>query len=109
MPPMLLDIISKIIASQADMNVVSDLRGKSGLLSAAEESNADVVILTRADYVENEVEYYDLLYRRPHLKVIEIAGEGGRGSMYELRPHRTPLGEMSPLSLLDAIRASPKS
>jgi hypothetical protein len=104
MAPMLVDIVANIVAAQPDMDIVSGVEGETNLLKAATCSNADVVILSRKFPVESE--YDELLYSRSHLKVIEITGNGRDGSLYELRPHRVPLGEMSPTGLLDAIRAS---
>jgi len=102
---MLLDIVANIVADQPDMDIVPCPVGATNLRIAVERGNADVVILSRKAPLDGE--YDDLLYGRVHLKVIEIEGEGRRGSLYELRPHRVPLGEMSATGLLDAIRASP--
>ena len=44
------------------------------------------------------------LARLSTARVITITGEGRAGYLYELRPHRTPLGELSAESLLGAIR-----
>jgi hypothetical protein len=38
--------------------------------------------------------------------VIEISGEGRYGALYELRPRRIALGELSPPRLIDAVRTS---
>jgi chemotaxis response regulator CheB len=101
----LFDIVANIVAAQPDMAIVEAAGSGADLLSAVERSNADVVILNRR--VPAEGAYDALLYCRSHLRVIEIEGEGRSGSLYELRPHRASLGEMSATGLLDAIRASP--
>jgi hypothetical protein len=106
---MLIDIVTNIVASQDDMDVVTGVNDSADLAEAAERSSADVIILTRNETLAGAGEYDELLYRRSRLKVIEISGTGRHGSLYELQPHRVPLGEMSPLRLLDAIRASAKS
>jgi chemotaxis response regulator CheB len=106
MAPMLLDIVANIVADQPDMDIVPGPIGETNLRTAVERGNADVVILSRKTPLDGA--YDDLLYSRAHLKVIEIESEGRRGSLYELRPHRVPLGEMSPTGLLDAIRESPR-
>jgi hypothetical protein len=99
---MLRDIVANIIAAQPDMHVVEYVGCETDLREAAEQGDADVIILSRRS--SREGEYDKLLYARSHLKVIEIEGQGARGSLYELRPHRVLLGEMSPPGLLDAIR-----
>ncbi len=103
---MLLDIMTNIVASQDDMDVVANVAHNADLARAADRSDAEVVILARNEDVASENEYDELLYDRSRLKVIEIAGFGRRGSLYELRPRRVPLGEMSPSRLLDVIRSS---
>ena len=104
MAPMLLDIVANIVAAQPDMDIVEGVESETDLLKAVEFSDADVVILSRRTPVQGEFD--GLLHSRSCLKVIEIEGEGRCGSLYELRPHRVPLGEMSPAGLLDAIRIS---
>jgi hypothetical protein len=104
MMPLSLDIVANIIAAQPDMDLVENVGGETDLREAAEQGDADVVILSRRS--RRDGEYDELLYARSHLKVIEIEGEGRCGSLYELKPHRVPLGEMSPTGLLDAIRTS---
>jgi hypothetical protein len=106
MSTMFLDIINSIVASQADIDVVRTGRSQAELLDAGGMGDADVVILANDSGADGATKYNDLLYSRGRLKVIEITGDGRHGSLYELRPHRVPLGEMSPFALLDAIRAS---
>ena len=45
-----------------------------------------------------------LLREYPLLKVLAVSGEGREASLYELRGHRTGLGEVSPETLLEAVR-----
>ena len=105
MPSMLLDIIADTIAPQPDMDIVGEGAMGTSLLDAAERTNADIVILARGGDADDE-DYDELLYGCPRLKVLEIFGEGRYGSLYELRPRRVPLGELSPPRLVGAIRGS---
>jgi DNA-binding NarL/FixJ family response regulator len=102
LPPMLMDIIGNIVATQSDMDIVGTVAAGRSLLRAADRSRADVVVLARHD--SGEGQHDELLYAHCRLKVIEIGGEGRQGSLYELRPSRLSLGEMSPAVLLRAIR-----
>ena len=36
-----------------------------------------------------------MLYRFPRARVLALSGDARRAFLYELRPHRTPLGELS--------------
>jgi hypothetical protein len=48
------------------------------------------------------------LLGRPRLKkVVVVAGDGKTGTLYELRPQRVPLGEMSAAAVRNAIRGRP--
>jgi DNA-binding NarL/FixJ family response regulator len=106
MPPMLLDIISDTIAPQPDMDIVGKGRMEEDLLDAAEQTNADIIIIARSKASEHK-DYDELLYRHCRIKVLEILDKGRYGSLFEMRPCRVALGEMSPLRLLEAIRGSP--
>jgi DNA-binding NarL/FixJ family response regulator len=105
MPAMLVNIIADTISSQQDMDVVSGADATASLADAAAQANADVVILVRNGEHER-AHYRDLLYAHSRLKVIEISGEGRYGALYELRPRRIALGELSPPRLIDAVRTS---
>jgi len=104
MPSMLTEILADTLAPQPDMELVGDSATDGGLLGAAQRSHADVVIVTRDD--GEGAGYDDVLYGCSRLKVIEISGRGREGSLHELRPRSLTLGELSPLGLVDAIRAA---
>jgi hypothetical protein len=104
MPSMLSEILSDNLAPQPDMELVGDSTADGSLLGAVRRSQADVVIVARDD--GQGTGYDDVLYGCARLKVIEISGQGRSGSLYELQPHSLALGELSPLRLMDAIRAA---
>jgi hypothetical protein len=103
MPPLLLDMLHHVVASEPDMTVVGRV-GEADLLAAARRTRADVVLVGQKAKDERE-QYGHLLLRRPRLKVLAIARDGRTGSLYELRPRRIPLGEMSADALRRAIRS----
>ncbi len=100
---MLCDIIRNVVADQPDMLVVGELPHRAGLLDGVERSQASVVVLGLSDS-ELPVECTALLATRPQTRVLGVAADGRRAFLYELRPHRTPLGEVSPAGLVEAIR-----
>ena len=104
MTPMLLDIISQTIATQPDLCVAGKVRRNENLLEAMKRTNADVLIAGNS--AAGREQYDELLRQRPRLKVLEIAGNDGQGLLYEMHPRHVSLGQMSPVSLLDVIRAS---
>lgn len=44
-----------------------------------------------------------LLDDYPGLRILVVEDDGREGSMWELRPHRIPLGELSPGRLIQAV------
>src|SRR6266571_423761 len=87
---MLSDIITDIVTSHA---------------ATVAEAEADVVVLGLPDE-ELPSEYAGLLSARPQTRLLGVSGDGRRAFLYELRPYRSALGEVSPQTLLDAIRAA---
>ena len=75
------------------------------LLTAAQRTGADVILIGQKAK-ESREQYEELLLRQPRLKVVTIADDGKTGSLYELRPQRIPLGEMSADVLCAAIRGT---
>lgn len=73
------------------------------LLTAAQRTGADVILIGQKAK-ESREQYEELLLRQPRLKVLTIADDGKTGSLYELRPQRIPLGEVSADVLCAAIR-----
>jgi hypothetical protein len=71
-------------------------------LGSMRATEADALIV-RADSCDED-EIGDLLAERPGARVLAIAPNGDSGSLYELRPHRVYLGDLSPRALIEAIR-----
>ena len=102
---MLCDIIAHAITSESDMEVVGEVDDRAHLGTAAQATDADVVIL-QIDGLELPAECGALFDARPRIKLLGVAGDGRRTFLYDLRPQRTALGEVSPQRLVEAIRAA---
>ncbi len=102
---MLSDIIEKVVTEHPDMEVVGGLADRGSLVKAAAETGADVVILGLRDS-ELPAACEDLVVAQPRSKVLAVTLDGRRAFLYELRPHTSALGEISPQGLVDAIRAA---
>lgn len=101
---MLLDIITGTLSAESDMEVVGTATSDEKLIELAVRANPDVVVCAHSHTFKRGL-YDGLLYRRPHLRVLEIIRQGRRGFLCELHPSYVSLGEMSATVLLDAIRA----
>jgi DNA-binding NarL/FixJ family response regulator len=104
-PPLLVDILHHIVASEPDMAVVGRV-SDGDLFAAAKSTGADVILIGQKAKEGGE-QYEELLLRRPRLKVLTIADDGKTGALYELRPQRISLGEVSADVLCAAIRGRP--
>lgn len=104
MPPILRDIVRETIARQPDMAVVAELDTDDALGPALAVTDADVVILGSSGS-EDSTRPLQVLIARPQTCVLMLQTDGRHAALYELRPHRTRLGDVSPQALVDAIRA----
>jgi DNA-binding NarL/FixJ family response regulator len=104
MPRMLLDMVTDIVAAHPEMTIVGKIQENADICTAAKRAKADIVILSETVGRQGQ-DYLELLHSRPHLKVLSIMNDGHRFFLHELRPFRAALGEISPESLLQAIRS----
>jgi len=103
MPRMLREIVGETVSAQPDMEVVAEHTYHASMLSAAITSRAQAVVVgSDGDEVEGLCER--LALQRPDLSVLAVSADGRQTVVHELRPHRVPLGELSPQQLVDAIR-----
>ena len=105
---MLCDIITDVIDTQPDMQVVGDVSDRAELLASVEATQSEVVVLGLSD-AELPPDCVNLFNAHPQVRLLGVAADGRRAFLYELRPQRTPLGEISPQGLLAAIRLSTRS
>ena len=102
---MLSDIITDIVTSQPDMEMVGTVTDGAAAAVTVSETDADVIVLGLPD-AELPSEYAALLSARPQTRLLGVSGDGRRAFLYEVRPYRSALGEVSPEALIDAIRSA---
>jgi DNA-binding NarL/FixJ family response regulator len=103
MPRILREVIREVLIAQPDIEIAGELESEEGVAIAAEESAAEVIIFGSEER-ELPAAWRKLLEQRPGLRVLTVLSDGRESYLYELRPHRVPLGEVSPEGLLRAIR-----
>lgn len=108
LPRMLRDIVSDTITRQSDMLVVDELPRRRDRPASGRRRGVDVVITGLEDGRLDE-RYTQLMQADPRLKVLGITVDGRRAFLFELRPRRILLGDVSPDGLLDAIRSTARS
>ena len=100
MRPKLRDILSDAVAREKDMQLIPCPAGPVADTAAA---RADVLVCEIADPVDAEVPTR-LLHAAPRARVLMIAEAGDRAALYELRPTRKVLLNVSMNQVIDAIR-----
>lgn len=103
LPRILNDIIGNVLESAGDIHVIAQAASQADLLDMARRLHPDVIIMG-VDDVGLPRFGWDLYVSDPHLRVLGVVGEGRQTFVYELRPHQTALGELSPEGLVDAVR-----
>ena len=94
------DIIVDAVANEPGLEiVVEDLKWEQDLLLVS----GDVVIAGAAEPQDVEVPMR-LLEMAPRMRVLMIAISGERAVLYELRPQKTTLGDLTVSGLIAAIR-----
>ena len=100
---MLREIIERAVAGQPDMEIVDDLRADALAPEGLRRAGADVVISAGE---HDSAAVNRLLCELPRLKVLVVSADGRETALHELRPTRTALGEVSPQTIVDAIRGA---
>jgi hypothetical protein len=96
------EIVDGILTGAPDIEVIGEASmGDFG--GPADPAPADVAILAGDGSVLAR-RAHELLEIRPLLRILAVGRGGREGSLYELRPHQTALGELSSQVLLDAVR-----
>lgn len=85
---------------------IVELPTEGNLPDALARAHADVVI---SGGNSQSAAVFDLLEERSRLKVLAVADDGRDTVLYELRPTRTQLGEVSPQTIVDAIRGAARA
>lgn len=109
MPRLLHDIVHSMLTAESDIEVAEAPVREShseftAELTAERARNVDVVIVTERDFTQT-AKYDALLIANPRLRVVAVSGDGKSADLYEMRPCRVPLGELSAATLADAVRA----
>lgn len=105
MPAMLMRLVAEILAAEPDLTVVASLTDSQDLKAAIERSRAEVVVMQQRSSIQ-EADQVAVLRPDHVLKIIALTDNCYHGVLYELRPHRAPLGDMSADRLVAAIRAA---
>jgi DNA-binding NarL/FixJ family response regulator len=96
-------IVEKVLQSAGDIEVLARARNRAELIELLRTRHPDVVILGLESTTAADIGW-ELYVGDPMLRVIGIVADGRQAFVYELRPHRMSLGELSPDDLVTVVR-----
>jgi hypothetical protein len=102
MPTLLRELVKRIVDGAPDCRVVEELPDADLFTPELRATEADFVIVGADEAPEHAIG--QLLAVRCELKVLGLSSDGRRALLHELRPHKVPLGELSPGTLLEVMR-----
>ena len=106
MPRLLHDLVQKLLSRESDIELLFAKGDKGKLLDMIGEAKPDVVIVA-CD--ESKISEVGLQFLQKQPKLLAITKGGREALLYELRPRTQPIGELSPESLLAAVRGTRQS
>jgi len=107
LPPLLRDIVRATLTRDADVEIVSEVALHQEIAPAVERTEGEVAVVGVApsEWVGLSGFLRELLASHPHLTVIALASDGRSGYVYRLQPRGVVIDDISPRSLVQAIRA----
>lgn len=108
MPPLLGDIVRETLIRQTDFEVLAEVETRSEIISAVQHTRAHVVVvgISPDDWSTLSTLLRELLAQHPRLTIIALASDGRSGYVYQLQPRTVAIDDISPNSLVRAIRAT---
>ena len=101
MPQLLEEILDSVFADDAQVTLLRVPPDVYSVVDAVTLTEPDVVIVEEQQAGPREVD--NLLRRAPHAQALTIAEDARSALLYELRPHRRLIGELSPTSIRSAV------
>ena len=102
-PRVLSDVLSELIGSQDDMELIESVGGEDDLREVLSHDGADVIVMSCPPGGLTD-QGARLLRRRPPVRIVSVAPDGRSTVLHELTPVSRTMGDVSPAEVLDAIR-----
>ncbi len=103
--PLLRDILTSMVADEPDLVIVEEFADCEELLASVHRVDPDIIVIG-IGAMQTLDACDQVLYAHLGVKTVTIGGDGRRTFLCELRPYRTPLGEVSPQELLEVFRSA---
>jgi hypothetical protein len=99
------DIVRNTLRDRQELAVVGEIPSRAGLGEAVSRLDANFVIW-RLEQLDVPDACPELFVEHPRIKVLALEDDGRQGFLWEIHPHKTAVGEMSPSLLLRTIERS---
>lgn len=106
MPKLLQDVILDILNRQPDFTVFTIEKGGEEMLAEAVRGDVLDVLITVVRDADSAAAPVDLLYARPHFRVLGVQSNGRSGVIFSLQPNVVHMADVLPAELLAAIRST---
>ena len=103
--PLLREILREVISGEPDLALVAEHDAVVDVRKTVEREAADFVVVGRDAASVDDVRA--MVGAGLGVRALEVYSDGKESVLYELRPHRVSLGEISSETLLRTIRAAP--
>ena len=106
LPAMLQDIVRHVLEQEPGFEVIAmdDVAEKD--LAQAVETHTLQALITSSPNDGQAVALMTLLYERPRLRVLGLTTDGHSADLFALKPHRKRLRELTPATLVHALRCN---
>jgi DNA-binding NarL/FixJ family response regulator len=104
MPPLLRGILEHEVQLQSDCELLKDARRPFHLLT--EQAPPPDIVILGVTAAQDATLVPALLARWPLAQVMTVTEAGDDAAVFELRPRRRELGQMSPAELVRILRAA---
>ena len=105
MSPLLREIVREALSDEPDLDVVAEHDAVADVGEAVARAAANFIIVGSDAATHDSVRAFVASTRG--VRALEVQSGGKESVLYELRPHRVSLGEISTDTLLRTIRAAP--
>jgi hypothetical protein len=102
LPGIVSDLVRNAVARDPDLWVAAELRAGDDLATVLDSIPGRIAVVGGTAFSEEHIAA--ALRSHPDARVFELVDDGRDTLLYELRPHRTRLGQVSPRSLVRWIR-----
>jgi hypothetical protein len=102
MPQMLAEIVRDVVSRDDSLVVVGDIVDADA--RAVVGQMRPNIVLLGGDSTSPPAWCREVFEERPHFVVLALLGSGRDAVLWELAPHRVPLGDLAPSALLSAMR-----